>query len=175
MRRLLDLPAVQCVDFEYFAPPRAKGRLRPICMSAVEFQSRRPISLWLWDDPPAASPFGGDWTLFAYAAQAEVSCFIELGWRLPPFVIDAFAEFRVHTNGLRMPGTNGLLGALDHYGIRTSTDQARKDEMRDLCIAGGPFSAEQKAEIMAYCNEDARALADLLAALEADDRGGSND
>lgn len=175
MRRLLDLPAVWCVDFEYFAPPRARGRLRPICMSAVEFQSRRRISLWLWDDPPAKSPFDGDWTLCAYAAQAEVSCFIEFGWRLPPRTIDAFAEFRAATNGLRLPGTNGLLGALDHYGITTSTDQARKDQMRDLCIAGGPFSEEQKVEIMAYCDEDALALAKLLEALEADNRGGSND
>lgn len=73
-----------------------------------------------------------------------------------------------------MPGTNGLLGALDHYRMATATDQARKDEMRQLCIDGGPFSEEQKAEVMAYCDEDARALADLLAALDADDRGGSN-
>ena len=33
--------------------------------------------------------------------------------------------------------------------------------MRDLCIAGGPFSEEQKVGIMAYCDEDAPPLAKL--------------
>lgn len=176
MRRLTDLDP-WCLDFEYWAPGDSVSRLRPICLSGVHYWTRQPISLWLWDDPPKGPPFhvGPNTAMCSYAAQAEASCFIALGWELPRFTIDAFAEFRVHTNGRRLPGANGLLGALEHYRIATGTDQKRKDEMRDLCIKGGPFTDEQKQEIMRYCDEDARALADLLVALEADDGGGSND
>ncbi|MBN9160324.1 MAG: hypothetical protein BGO98_29660 [Myxococcales bacterium 68-20] len=174
MRRLTALTEIWCVDFEYHAPGGEPPR--PICVCGVEFWSRRQLRLWLWDGAPAEPPFDITSTtaLCAYAAQAEASCFFELGWQLPPYVIDAFAEFRVHTNGLRLPGTNGLLDAIEHYGIPHPTNQERKDQMRDLCIKGGPFSEEQAKEIMDYCMEDAVGLANLLAALEADVKRGSN-
>ena len=47
------------------------------------------------------TPFetGKDAVMVAYAAQAELGCFLALGWPLPMHVLDLYAEFRVATNG----------------------------------------------------------------------------
>ena len=157
--------AVWCVDFEFHAPGGEPPR--PICISAVEYWTRRHVREWLWDGAPSAPPFDLTPTtaLVAYAAQAELSCFLSLGWPFPPSIIDLFAEFRVMTNGLRFPGTNGLLGALEHFGIEHNTDQARKDAMRALAVRGGPFTQQEKDDLMDYCDEDVFALVKLLPAM----------
>src|SRR5271166_3417844 len=90
---------VWCLDFEYVSEP---GTLPiPVCMVARELVSKRLLRLWQ-DELTSAPPFPIDKrTLFvAYFAPAEIGCFLELGWPVPPRILDLFTEFRCATNGM---------------------------------------------------------------------------
>lgn len=157
------------VDFEYHRP-RAGELPRPICMSAFNPDTKTFLRTWLWDGAPAAPPFplDGSTLLVAYAAQAELLCVIALGCPLPVKVLDLFAEFRHFTNGRRLPGTNSLLDALAHFGIGHEVDDARKDEMRDIAIRGGPFTEQERIDLQDYCDSDVVALWRLFQAMRDD-------
>lgn len=109
---------IWAVDFEYNCPDG--NRPLPICMVAKELLSGRILRL---DedtlDRCTSVPFdtGPDTLFVAYYASAESSCFLALGWPQPVNVIDLFAEFRNHTNGLTPPYGNNLLGALLYFGL----------------------------------------------------------
>ena len=100
----------------------------------------------------SAAPFdvGPDSVLVAYAAAAELSCFLELGWPLPVNVIDLFAEHRVATNGIPLPCGNGLLGALAIRGL-AHIDAGEKEEMRRLILSQTDYSDVERTAILAYC------------------------
>jgi DNA polymerase I len=84
---------------------------------------------------------------------------------MPVYVLDLFTEFRDLTNGLRTISGNGLLGALAYFGIE-AMDAAEKDEMRALALRGGPWSAEERSALLAYCESDVISLRKLLGAME---------
>ena len=113
-----------------------------------------------------AAPFdtGPDSVLVAYAAAAELSCFLELGWPVPTNVIDLFAEHRVATNGIPLACGNGLLGALAIRGL-AHIDAGEKEEMRHLVLGQTDYSDAERAAILAYCMSDVDALAALLPTL----------
>ena len=148
------------VDFEFRA---GEGeRPIPVCLVA-HFENHR---LKLWQDdlnriPEPPYPIGRDHLLIAYYSSAEMTCHRALGWRLPWYVLDLFAEFRVLTNGLNTPCGNGLLGALAYFGL-DSIDAAEKDAMRVLAMRDGPFTAEEKLALLDYCESDVIALKKLL-------------
>ncbi len=150
------------VDFEFSAPPGEPPS--PICLVARELRTGQTIRLW--EDELSRleeSPYPiGDATLFvAYYASAELGCHEALGWPVPARVLDLFAEFRNLTNGLPTPCGNGLLGALASFGL-DGIDTAEKDSMRELAIRGGPWTAEERAALLGYCESDVVALARLL-------------
>ena len=58
----------------------------------------------------------------------------------------------------------GLIGALTAYGL-DSIGAVEKDEMRNLVMRGGPWSADERAAILDYCESDVDALARLLPAM----------
>ncbi len=153
-------------DTEYSAP--TGHRPSPICLVARELRSGRTIRTWA--DEMAArqtAPFRTDSrSLFvAYAAAAEFSVFQVLGWPAPARVLDLYFEFRMHTNCRDTPSGKGLLGASVYHGLPTMA-AAEKDDMRQLAIRGGPFTATEREALLAYCEEDVAALARLLPAME---------
>ncbi len=160
---MIELPfrKIWACDFEYRAPPGE--RPQPICMCARDLRSGREIRLWGDDLRSPAAPFdtGPNSVLVAYAAAAELSCFLELGWPLPVNVIDLFAEHRVATNGIPLPCGNGLLGALAIRGL-AHIDAGEKEEMRRLVLGQTDYSDAERAAIVAYCMSDVDALAALL-------------
>jgi DNA polymerase I len=167
---VIDLPfaEVWACDFEYRAPPGE--RPRPICVCARELHSGREIRLWENElRQLSASPFnvGPDSVMLSYAAAAELSCFLELGWPLPVNVIDLFAEHRVATNGIPLPCGNGLLGALAIRGL-AHIDAGEKEEMRHRIISQTEYSDTDRTDFLAYCMSDNDALAALLPALTID-------
>jgi DNA polymerase-1 len=141
---VLGLPfrEIWALDFEFISEPGA--RPVPVCMVARELVSNRLIRLWQ-DELGAAPPFPVDNdTLFvAYFASAEVGCFLELGWPVPPRILDLFAEFRNATNGIPLPGGRGLLGALSHHDIPAITAD-QKTEERALVMRGGPWDEVER-------------------------------
>lgn len=158
---------VWLVDFEFSAPPSNVPEVR--CMVARELFSKKEIRLWQ-DELHAlsAAPFDiGERSLFvAYYASAECSCFLSLGWALPVNVLDLYIEFRLLTCGLPQGG-HGLLAALQYFGL-SSIEAAEKEEMRDLAIRGGEYTALEKQALFEYCASDVHALERLLPFFTAD-------
>src|SRR3954470_2063465 len=96
------------VDFEYGTLPG--GRPVPVCMVARELRSGRLLRLWRGELGSAPAFPGGEASLFiAYAAVAELSCFLALGWPMPTRILDLYVEFRALTNGRTLPQGRGLL------------------------------------------------------------------
>ena len=158
----MDLPfrEIWACDFEYRAPPGE--RPEPVCMCALELRSGRESQLWGNELDRAEAPFnvGRDAVMLTYAAAAEVSCFLQLGWPLPVNVIDLYAEHRVDTNGLKIDG-NGLLNALAMRGL-AHIDAGEKEEMRRLILERLEYSDHERAAILTYCRSDVVALQALL-------------
>jgi hypothetical protein len=159
---MLGLPyrEVWALDFEFVSEPGALPV--PVCLVARELGSNRLIRLWqgeLGSQPPF--PVDADTLFVAYYASAELGCFLQLGWPLPSRILDLYAEFRNATNGIALPEGRGLLSALSYHGIPAITSE-QKTEERNLVMAGGPWSPEQRRRILDYCQTDVDPLGPLL-------------
>jgi DNA polymerase I len=151
---------VWAIDFEYVAQPGSLPDV--VCMVARELGSDRLIRTWQGEFKPNPPFDVGDDALFvAYTASAEMGCFMQLGWPMPTNVLDLYVEFRNETNGLALPHGRGLLGALSHHALSSITKEEKQD-MRDLVLAGGPWTDQQRLDILAYCQSDADSLGPLL-------------
>ena len=163
-----DLPFEQIwlVDFEFISKPGERPDV--VCLCAKELRSGQTLRLWR-DQLTSAPPYRTDArALFVcFVANAELGCHLALGWPLPPKVLDLSPVFRCVVNGRSAPEGKGLLGALAYYGIG-SIGAKRKDDMRKRIIQGWPFTAEESAQILSYCEHDVDALALLLLKLLAD-------
>jgi len=60
-----------------------------------------------------------------------------------------------------LPCGNGLLGALTWFGLDGLTT-VEKSDMRDLALRGGPWTLEERRQLLDYCESDVEALARLL-------------
>ena len=167
MSFLAQFSEVWFVDFEFRAPDGHQPVV--VCMVAQELRTRRRIELWQDDlNKLERAPFDtGPSSLFvAYYASAEMGCFLALGWPMPEYVIDWFAEFRCRTNGLQVPSGNGLIGALISYDLPTIGVQEKK-ETRDLIMRGGSYSTDEQNAILDYCGSDVEALQRLWPKMES--------
>jgi DNA polymerase-1 len=85
----------------------------------------------------------------------------------PACSIDAYIEFRHHTNdgriksGDREKGFYSIGGALRYFG-EDGIDTAHKKDMRDRILQGPPFTNQERADILDYCQSDVDALARLV-------------
>ncbi|RXZ43126.1 DNA polymerase [Crenobacter cavernae] len=152
---------VWAADFEFRAAPGE--RPEPVCLVAKELLGGRTVRLWGDALRTASPPYptGPDVLFVAYYASAEMGCHLALGWPLPDNVLDLYAEFRVETNGRVLPTGNGLLGALAYYG-HDGIDALEKDRMRELILRGEPYSDDERAAILDYCESDVVATETLF-------------
>ncbi|MFN0117805.1 MAG: DNA polymerase [Elusimicrobiota bacterium] len=154
--------SIWCVDFEYQHDPGENPS--PVCMVARDILSGAKYRVWREElNSMKLPPYDLDSnSLFVcFYAPAELSCHLVLGWPFPTNILDLFAEFRNKTNGLNPNCGNGLVGALAYHGI-DSIGAAEKDAMRQKIMSGGPWSAEEKQEILDYCESDVIALERLM-------------
>jgi DNA polymerase-1 len=161
---------VVVADFEFAATPGE--RPDPVCLVAHELRSGRKFRIWqdqLGPTPPYAT--GADVLFVAYYASAELGCYRVLGWPMPERILDLFAEFRVRTNmaakvdqALCTPAGSGLISALAYFGLDT-IGATEKQDMREVVLSGGPWTADKQAAILDYCESDVDALARLLPAM----------
>ena len=172
--RELPFREIWCVDFEYypgqgFANDGREGdRITPLCVVALEMRSGRIVRQWtdqLGPFPPYR--LDGDSLFISYMTSADFGCHIPLGWGQPACALDPYVEFRHFVNdgavksGEREKGFCSLNGALQYF-CENGIDTAHKDEMRDRIIQGPPFTASERETILAYCEEDTKALALLV-------------
>lgn len=151
---------VWLVDCEFCQPDGEQPR--PLCMVAKELRSNRVVRVRLEEGrnaPPL--PFGPDDLLVAYLSSAELSCFLALGWELPDHVLDLYAEFRNHTNGLTVVGGHGLSAAMRYFG-EDIVDVVEKEIMRKLAMRGRPYTDDEWSALLDYCERDVLALGRLL-------------
>ena len=144
------------LDFEYREV--APGVVGVVCMVASDLSTGRVYRVWLEGESLSSPPFtcGPDTILVAHAvAPAEARCWQRLGWPMPGGWVDTFVEERVRAAGEKPEGGFGLLACCLRHGLPciSSDDKAG---MRELILRGGPYSAEQKRDILDYCESDVR-------------------
>jgi len=140
----------------------------PLCLAAREMRSGRTIRLWQ-DEFGPFPPYrlDNDALFIAYLNSAEFGTHIARGWGEPAASLDAYLEFRHFVNdgavkpGQREKGFFGIGGAL-RYFCEDTIDLERKQSMRDRILQGPPFTAQEKQEILDYCEDDVRALERLV-------------
>jgi hypothetical protein len=164
----LPFKRIMAVDFEFefgghdsaAAASRSGERPRPVCMVAKDLISGETWRLWRGQFESAPPfPLDNDTVLIAYYASAELGCFIALNWLQPKFVLDLFTEFRARTNGLQTGAS--LVAAATHFGI-DGADANAKQGMVARILQGGPWSADDRLEILRYCESDVLLLERLL-------------
>ncbi len=154
--------AVWSIDFEFSQPPGEQPKV--VCLVAREFRTKRLIRVGMNElSTMTRPPFEtGEHSLcVAYFSTAEWNCFLSLGWELPSYVLDLYCEFRNLCNGSFPPAGFGLLGCLTHFGF-DSMLASEKKEMRELAIAGGPYTSQEMLALVDYCQTDVDALDKLL-------------
>ena len=161
------------IDFEFRQKDGVEGNpYEVICMVALNFRTLQYIRLWADELYQLREhPFGNNenLVLVAYFASAEMNCYKALGWSWPENILDLYAEFRCLTNGQPPFFGNSLLGALKSFGIQIC-EPVHKDLMRSLALRGGPYTADEKTDLLDYCQSDVDSLELLLKAM-----GGSID
>jgi DNA polymerase I len=156
---------IWCVDFEFHQPEG--DRPEPLCISALELRSGRLIKLWLPDADLGAAPFTVDKSavMVTFMGTAELNCFLSLGWAFPTFHLDLYVEERAYTNGRVLDPAHlgrSLLDVLGRYGLSHGVSAERKQAMRELAIRGGPYTEQERRDLMDYCDTDVFALRDLI-------------
>lgn len=150
--------AMWVVDCEFTAP--SGSRPTPICVVAHEVRSGTTLRRWGNElvDPPS---FGGPHELvIPYFATAEIGCYLALGWSVPSNLLDLYTEFRWLTN-TGEPRGRSILDACAAFGVSTIT-AAEKQAGRLLAMRGGPFTADERATLLTYCENDVRAETELF-------------
>lgn len=149
----------------------------PLCLVAIEMRSGRVVRQWQ-DGFSKLPPFriDGGALVVSFFSTAEFGVHIALGWPQPANTLDAYVEFRHHTNDGAVKsedrdkgdkdekhgkGFYGLACALNYFH-EDPIDTAHKKEMRSRILQGPPFSADERARILEYCEDDTRALARLV-------------
>ena len=172
--RALPFREIWCVDTEFypgagFANGGVEGDASsPLCLVALELRSGRLVRLWK-DELGLFPPYrlDADALMVGYALTAEFGIHIACGWSEPACALDAYVEFRHNSNDGslksedRDKGFYGIGGALQFF-LEDGVDLARKHSVRDRILLGPPFTAQERADILSYCEDDVRALARLL-------------
>ena len=133
------------------------------CVVALELRTNRKVRLW-YDELGGSPPYdiGPDSLFIAYQAAAEAACHLALNWPRPAFILDLYNEFRWLINGdTAKPTSTPLLRALLEYGI-ASVSKEEKNLKRKLVLRGGPWSWEERLEILDYCEGDVTTTAQLF-------------
>jgi DNA polymerase-1 len=150
------------VDFEFVARPG----FRPDVVCCAFKVDDAPTRV-LWRDQLGPTPpyrIDDDTTVVSFT-QAEWSCHLALGWKLPKHVIDLNCELRMLSNGLKLPAGQSLIGFCRWLGLDAG-DAAVKDAVRNRIIKGWPFSPEEQDLILKYASSDVDILALLFDRIE---------
>ena len=155
--------SVLLVDFEFGL--LEGGQPEPRCAVIKDLVSGVTQRIWIEGVPVAPPPTlsRSDTLLVAFLASAEVSCMIKLGWPVPDWTLDLFAEFRALTNGRRGGGAS-LAAAVSHFG-GDEIDVVHKEAMRQLALRGGDYSGEERDQLLGYCGSDVTGLEFVLRAM----------
>jgi DNA polymerase family A len=133
----------------------------PVCLCAKSLITGREWRIFAERGAPNPLPMDTDVLYVCFAAPAEWSFFLAMGWELPPTIIDLYAERMMQTcekketegnrRGKRYVPT--LLRSMATHGLNAMS-AAEKEEMRDLIRRGHPYTDDERIRILDYCMED---------------------
>jgi hypothetical protein len=136
------------------------------CVAFHDLTTGEQGTLWADDLASVPSVFTGDYALVAFAAKAELSCFMTLGWPFPPQVLDLFFLYKRVINGDPEKKGSGLFPALDSYRIPYGYNEMQKHQFPMLAAdLDHQYTEKEKVDLQAYCYEDVRATAELYLAM----------
>lgn len=161
------------LDFEFRIAPG--GRPKPIVMVAYDLVTRACVRLGPDTLVPGATPpftMGDDTLVVAFFGSAEIGCFLALGWPMPRWLLDLYAEFRWLTSGRKLPlvgepagkrrrSRHSLLAALSYFGL-DGIAAIEKEEMRQLAMRGSPYTPVEVRQLLDYCQTDVDSSAKLF-------------
>jgi DNA polymerase I len=148
----------------------------PVSLCAIERHSGAVIFLrrdQLQKLKQAPFNTGPDSLVVAYAANAEMSCFLTLGWPFPVNILDLYVETVAAINGdttiwleeeegqKRKKGRPGLLTALKLHGLQ-GIEGKEKDHWRNVILENEDYTEEQWRGIEWYNRTDVDATIALL-------------
>jgi hypothetical protein len=158
------------IDFEYRQDVNHLPVPVSLCgyeeFSGTKFFLTRDQLLTLRQAPFAMGPRD---LVICFAANAEMSCFLALGWPFPQNILDLYVEAIAQINGRTdlwpNKGRPGLLAMLELFGLSGISDD-EKQQMRDLILNHETYTPEQWYKIETYNYSDIdedRALFTVLA------------
>ena len=149
----------------------------PLCMVAYvlneNLQHVRTVRMWREELQAAKRPpfdIGDDTLFVAYSAQAEMMCFIALGWQFPVHIFDQHTAYLAATNILlpynpdekRTKERKRLSDACRRYGIAGWEHIDKEEIAKD--IGEGRWHQYGQEGVYDYCEEDVRMSVLLLRA-----------
>jgi hypothetical protein len=159
------------VDFEYEIDDGDLPRV--LCMVAylLDANLRHVGTARVWRGEFGSTPpfdVGPDTLVVGYSLWAEMTCFLQFGWRLPVHVYDLHTAYLATTNILlpydpdevRKKERKSLSHACRAYGIE-GWERIDKPEMAKA-IGEGRWHEYGREAVLQYCEEDVRASAELL-------------
>jgi DNA polymerase I len=156
---------VVVLDAEFHFGQVHGNRPTPVCLCAVELRSGGKHRIWCEPGKSIPRPLPSDAIYVAFSAAAEWGCFLALGWDLPKYVCDLYAEYRCLSNGRVTSKTNSLIDALVYYGC-PAMPRSYKRDMRERILMGGPYATDEREDILDYCTADVDATLQLFQAME---------
>jgi hypothetical protein len=166
------------LDSEYRGGDRGE-RHDVTALVAHVLDEGQPVREWRWFEDELRDlkhnplPRGPDTLWITFVGQAEWRSLRSLGWAWPACSVDLYAEARCLRN-LALPRSlrvklglagDGLVDHCRHYGVE-AIDPALKQATRDLILRGGPWTGEERREILDYCNMDVTMTSGLWDRLE---------
>src|SRR5579863_312752 len=145
-------------------------RQHVVCVVAHEWPSGVIQQIWLDDlQRPFQFPCGEDTLWVSFVAAAELRSMLALRHPMPSRMLDLYVENRwLHNfqesneerNQKKEEHFWGLTASLRRFGC-TAISADEKEEFRELVLHGGPYTEEQRKNILDYCESDVVGL-DLL-------------
>ncbi len=127
-----------------------------ICMSAKNLVSGQFVREWLVNNEgeSVCSPFHFDEStiVITHHSTPVVSCFLTLGWPLPVYLVDLYAEFRNISNGIYF-GACSCADMLKFFGS-SFIDAVVRLDMLQLIQRGGAYSGQEMAALQNYCDRN---------------------
>ncbi len=159
-----EIKSLWAVDFEYWLE---NFQPVPLCCVMKNINTGEEIRLWKEElNQLCPVKFDEHTALVAYYAAAELKCFSVLNWPIPTNILDAYVRYRADMSGF-IPEEGqklnfNLLGCQENYGLKAGIGYEEKEEMRQLALRGGDYTAQEKKDLLDYCSSDVQALYQLL-------------
>ena len=170
-RRRQHFRRIIVLDFEYEIEDGDLPNVLCLVAYVLDANCRHIETIRRWRGEFGTSPpfdIDDDTLIVGYSLWAEMTCFLQLGWRFPKHVYDLHTAYLSVSNILlpynpdeiRVKERKGLSYACRAYGIE-GWEQIDKPEMAKA-IGEGRWREYGQPAVLQYCEEDVRNSAELL-------------